>query len=373
MFIGYSFVGVSSYSGQITASNVNPSSYYGCYNATQYGYNYYAGNMYNGAISYFNANSITNYLIGLTLGGGSATGSWTTGTTFSYLNYAGITYNTISGIYSIYQAVTTSGTSFSYTETGTGNTITGTGTATLQYGTSTVGGINRYNCLVMDIEHGGTTQSLTSTGQDFINLFKYIKTNANSTFNGTGVIIIVTPGHTASQNISVIQPTIFQEIYSGGTSNNGYYDYISPQLYTCQTGCLTEYTANSIINWSGTPVGSTGTFTTLLEQNSQYTNYGINMIAPALWYNTLYTSGGTNSGNPTNLYYYASNYPSTSPASYGSGGSSAIINYTTDNGAKGFFQEIFGKTSGGGGSAQWNNGTLTAISGTGYTGPTSYP
>lgn len=339
-----------------------------------YLYNYTMNTqMLNDAYTYFGITTISqansnNQLIGMAFGGGNtSTGEWTTGVPTD--NNPGV-----GGIYSIYQNCTISGQPFTYTETGTGITQTGTGTCvgyTSINSGPTYNGINsaglyslsQFNCLVFDIEDGSSVSEYeTSTGQDFLNLFEYIKTNNNSVFvaNSLPVIIIVTISHSCSENIGylVIGPIL--------SANPCYYDYISPQLYTCNIGTTNEYCANSQIPWSpnwnsNTSIKSSETFTGYLEQNATYLKYGLNMILPSINYSNLYTGSGT---NPypyyPNLYYYETDYTSqdSPPAPTNQSSSTGTIGYTNDKGAVDFFTTMFGSTSTTlGGYIEWVNGS----------------
>ena len=118
----------------------------------------------------------------------------------------------------------------------------------------------------------------TSSATDFLNLFQYIKTNKNSVFYNNPPIIMVSISHSCSENIG---PTVISELLS---ANPSYYDYISPQLYTCNLGTTNEYCANSYIPWcpSWSSESGTSTFTKLLSSNSTYSTCGLNMIIPSI-------------------------------------------------------------------------------------------
>jgi hypothetical protein len=288
-------------------------------------------------LTYFqNQNSASGtYLIGLCFGGGySATGSWNTGSS--------------GAIYSIYEAVTKSGTPFSYTDF-SGN-LSGTGTASIPLD---------YTCLAFDIEDYSET---ASSSADFINLFNYIKNNPNSIFYNSGIIIIVTIGHSCSTNIgsSTNPPNPIIGILQ---ANPCYYDYISPQLYTCNIGTMTEYCQSYLVNWQNSGYGEP-IFTDLLLANDTYTNYGLNMIIPSIFLPNLYTTGGTNNGNPANLYYTQTNYNGTNPQAVTptfTASGTADLSYTTDTGAVDFFNAIFQTPTLTtiGGYIAWVNGTLS--------------
>lgn len=287
-------------------------------------------NMYVDAKNYFQSNNVQNYLLSLCFGGGvSQTGGWDTGS-------AG-------AIYSIYQACTKKGVQFSYQETGTGNTLSGVGTGLLDYS---------YNSFTFDIETWGNNKTSGSTGKDFINLFNYIKLNPNSTLYSWEMIIIVTIAHSCS-NYNGTGQKVISDLLSDTT---GSYDFISPQLYTQNTGTTNEYCANYNILWSNT--GSNDNFAYYLSQNKNYIKYGQDMILPSLNYNYLLNTGGSNSSNPPNLYFYQSSSNSVNPPVPTASGWKTIT-YQTDVGANDFFNNIFGLGSGNlGGSIQWVNGNL---------------
>jgi hypothetical protein len=345
--------GTYTYSDQIpTGSNVNCvilftgySNVSTCLNSLT---NYTTGNnMYSLAQNYFaTLPSGTPYLICLSLGGGTNTGGWNTGT-------AG-------AIYLIYQAVTPNGNSFSYVETGTGSnvTLTGTGTGILY---------NQWNSLFFDIEtwyntSSGGSSNYGSSGQDFINLFNYIK-SPNSTFGSTDseCVIIISMAHSCS-NYNGTGQSVFSTLYSDTT---GSYEYISNQMYTQNIGSTNEYAANYNILWNNSYNGANNSFNYYLTNyNTNYSKYGVNMFLPCINLPNLYQSGGTNSTYP-NLYWYQSNGNTTSPSLAAPSGY-ATIQYLNDYGIAPFFNSIMNGVSGQsqtdgtiGGYIQWVNGTLT--------------
>jgi hypothetical protein len=343
-----------------------------------YAYNYTMNTqMLNDTYNYFGISDISDaenrYLIAMSVGGGNSyTGGWTTGVPTASVNNP---YDnpSVGGIYSMYQQCTPEGVSFTYTEYGTGTAVTQTGTGVCSGYTNltqgpTGNGVNasglysltQFNCLAFDIEDGSSVNGYsTSTAQDFLNLFEYIKTNPNSVFYSTGVTIIVTISHSCSENIgsSVIAPLL--------SANPCYYDYISPQLYTCNVGTTNEYCANNQIPWSPawSSESTSETFTSLLEQNSTYSTYGLNMIIPSINYANIYNSAGS---NPypyyPNLYWYETDYSiqNAPPAPTTDSVSAGTINYSVDTGAVGFFQEMFNSSSSLGGYIEWVNGTSTS-------------
>jgi hypothetical protein len=300
-------------------------------------------NMFNNAYNYLNDKQ---HLLGLVLGGGSSLGNWNLGST--------------GAIYSVYQAVTKANLPFSYSDS-FGYSYSGTGTGALT---------NNYNCLVFDIECYNYVSSPTTNyaqASDFSNLFAYIKTGTNSTFNnqtGYQMVIIVTMSHTISTyagNGSVLLP-----LYSDNT-----YDYISPQLYTQNAGTTNEYCGNYLEFWSGV-VSS-------MNNNTNFTNkYGLNMILPSINLSCLYNSSGSNlsslGGGYSNLYFYqsgdngnANSASSFSVSSDFSASGTETINYPTDSGVINFVNAVFnesGQTLGG--YVQWVNGTLTVNGNTYY-------
>jgi hypothetical protein len=280
----------------------------------------------------------SNVLIGPCFGGSTTNGGWSPGTS--------------GAIYSIYEAVTASGSSFSYYETGTGLTQSGTGNGYLLSGfTSTINpGVSypyTFNSLVFDIESWGTNGG--STGQDFLNLFTYIKTNSNSVFYNNNPIIIVTIGHSCSnfngtgqsvcstimKNLSYTNPnSIIQSIPQSS------WDYISPQMYTQNTGNMNEYVSNSNIYWvnsnKNTKTKKKVTFSNCIMSNVNVATYGLNIILPSILQSSLYTTGGSNNGNSPNLFYYQSSANNVNPPVQTSVLTTAV-NYSTDNGVVNFF------------------------------------
>lgn len=286
-------------------------------------------NMYSNAMNYFKSNNVENFLISLCFGGGlDTTGGWNTG------------YN--GAIFSIYEACTKKGVSFSYTESDTGNVLHGVGTGLLDYS---------YNSFTFDIETWSSTSGSGSSGTDFINLFNYIKKNQNSNFYTYEMIIIVTIAHSCSNYNGTGQKVISQIL----ADKTGSYDFISPQLYTQNVGTTVEYCANYNILWTDT--GSNDSFVYYLKQNTNYALYGTSMILPSLFYNNLLNTGGSNNANPPNLYFYQSNSTSSNPPIATASGWKTI-DYTVDNGAGEFFNTIFNSTNQSGGALQWVNGDL---------------
>lgn len=280
-------------------------------------------NMYSNAMNYFKSNNIENFLISLCFGGGlSQTGGWYTG-----INGA---------IYSIYEACTKKGVSFSYQETDTGNTLNGVGTGLLDYS---------YNSFTFDIETGN------SSGMDFLNLFNYIKNNINSTFYSYEIVIIVSIAHSCS-NYDGTGQKVISTILTDKTKS---YDFISPQLYTQNVGTMVEYCANYNILWTDT--GSNDSFVYYLKQNENYANFGTSMILPSLFNNNLLITGGTNDAQSPNLYFYQSNSTSSNPPVATASGWKQI-DYQVDKGATSFFNTLFETSNELGGSIQWNNGDL---------------
>jgi hypothetical protein len=275
------------------------------------------------AQAYFSG-STDPWLISLSFGGGNSSGGFYTGTG--------------GAIYSIYQAVTKSGVYFSYTETRTGASLSGTGTGTLT---------NVYNSLFFDIEVG------SSSGQDFLNLFKYIKTNTNSNFYSYECIIIVSVAHSCSNYSS----NTFNDISTIYSDPSGSYDYMQNQLYTQNIGKTNEYAGNYNILWNNaTSYTSNDSVEYFLSKNANYIKYGLNMLLPAINFANLYTTGGTTTY--PNLYFYQASSNSSPLDEEVSG--SRVINYTTDTGALGFYNAILSKSSTTlGGYMQWVNGTVS--------------
>jgi len=286
-------------------------------------------NMYINSKNYFTSSGLQNYLMSLCFGGGLAnTGGWDTGKS--------------GAVYSIYEACTKKGVQFSYGETGTGYVLSGVGTGTLDYS---------YNSFTFDLETWGFTSTTGSTGQDFINLFNYIKTNPNSTFYTWEMVIIISIAHSCSNYNGTGQQVISVLL----ADSTGSYDFISPQLYTQNVGTTVEYCANYNILWSDT--GADDNFVYYLSQNKNFIKYGLSMILPSLFYNYLLNTGGSNDSQPPNLYFYQ--YTSTSvPLPLSSASGWKQIYYLTDTGATSFFNAIFQNNSELGGSIQWSNGDL---------------
>ncbi len=331
-----------------------------------------AGGMYANAIesnNYYFLNTLrlnstpgsSGALLGLVLGGATVNGGWSPGSN--------------GAIYSCYEAFTTSGTSFTYTETGTGNTLTGTGTGIFGGSVTVSGTVYEYimNSIVFDIETYGTNGG--STGQDFLNLFTYIKTNENSVVENKGIIIIVTIAHSCSNfngtGQSVCSTILANQAYDPGTgystSNPKYtWDYISPQMYTQNVGTMNEYVANNNIYWTGT-----NSFTSYLLQNPNISTYGLNLLLPSTYNYGLYTTGGSNQGNPPNNYFYQSSPNNVNPI-VESNIEAISIPYSIDTGLLAFFSSIFSTTSYSnlGGCLSWLNGSLSDMP---TTAPTTIP
>ena len=298
--------------------------------------NYTTGNnMLDNAQSYLKnlTDNKQPYLLSLVLGGGlQSTGSWDTG---------------ISGaLYSCYEACTKEGTAFNYIESETGNTLTGTGTGILNY---------TYNSLCFDIETWGGNSTTGSSGTDFLNFFNYIKNNQNSTFYTFEMIIIVSMSHSCS-NFNGTGQKVLSTIYA---DKNKYYDYICPQMYTQNIGTTNEYAANYNILWTDNYDGANNSFQYYLSQNANYEYYKNKMILPAVNFQNLYNSSGTNISKYPNLYFYQSSDNNINPAANLPTGY-IKINYNIDSGVKSFFNAIMNSTDDNdiGGNLQWVNGNL---------------
>jgi len=298
--------------------------------------NYTTGsNMLENAQSYLKNLKDNNqpYLLSLVLGGGlQSSGSWDTG-----INGA---------IYSYYEACTKSGVSFSYTETETGNTLNGIGSGILNY---------IYNSLCFDIETWGYNSSSGSSGNDFLNLFNYIKNNENSTFHGYEMIIIVTMAHSCS-NYNGTGQSVLSTIYS---DKNQYYDYICPQMYTQNIGTTNEYAANYNILWNNNYEGVNNSFQYYISTNKNYEVYNNKTILPAINFQYLYNTSGSNTTNNPNLYFYQTTDNNINPPQNAPSGN-IPINYQFDNGVKSFFNTILLTNNDDdiGGNIQWVNGNL---------------
>jgi hypothetical protein len=302
--------------------------------------NFTTGNdMYSLAQNYFaTLPSGTPYLICVSLGGGNDAGAWNTGAD--------------GAIYSIYEAVTPNGNAFSYVETGTGSnvTLTGTGTGILN---------NQWNSLFFDIESWSGPSG--SSGQDFINLFIYIKSSSSTFGSSDNCVIMVSMAHSCS-NYNNTGQAVFSTLYSDTT---GSYEYISNQMYTQNIGSTNEYAANYNILWNDVSYDPNNSLNYYLTTyNTNYSKYGVNMFLPCINLPNLYQTGGTNSTYP-NLYWYQSNGNTTSPSLAAASGA-ATIKYDYDYGIAPFFNSIMNGASGQsqtdgtiGGYIQWVNGTLT--------------
>jgi hypothetical protein len=109
------------------------------------------------------------------------------------------------------------------------------------------------------------------------------------------------------------------------------YDFIAPQMYTCNVGTTCEYAANDAVSWFNTNdpnYDDTKSFRSEIFQNPQFLKYGLNFISPAVnfanfgdnaKYFDCYDHGGTNyevdvDGNYSRpspnsaFYYYLANY-----------------------------------------------------------------
>jgi hypothetical protein len=287
-------------------------------------------NNYNNAYSYLNSKGLLpdNGLIGLCFGGGNENGGWNTGEN--------------GAIYSLYRACTKKGVAFNYTETGSGGSgdqskmgknLTGIGTGLIT---------NIYNSLLFDIETW--TSPSGSTGEDFINLFNYIKLNPNSTFYSYKCIIIASIAHSCS-NYNGTGQSVISTLISDST---GSYDYLNN--HTQNVGSTNEYCANYNILWTG----ASNCFVDYLKRNAKYGNY---FILPAINLPNLYTGPGTNISRNPNLYFYQSTTNNNDPVTESPSGY-VTIPYTVDNGITGFFQSITNSNQSLGGYIQWVNGTL---------------
>jgi hypothetical protein len=309
--------------------------------------------------------STSNVLIGPCFGGSTTNGGWSPGTS--------------GAIYSIYEAVTNNGVSFSYYETGTGLIQSGSGNGYLYSGfTSSINpGVTysyTFNCLVFDIESWGTNGG--STGQDFLNLFTYIKTSTNSVFYNNNPIIIVTIGHSCS-NFNGTGQSVCSTIMSNQSftnNNNGIttqsnpqysWDYMSPQMYTQNTGNMNEYVSNENIYWTNSSTNQVSFYNCIMS-NSNINTYGLNIILPSILQPDLYTSGGLNNYNSPNLFYYQSSPNNVNPPVQTSVITNTV-NYTVDTGIVDFFNIVFSTSNFTlGGYISWVNGTLSTM-------PTSPP
>ena len=294
-------------------------------------------------------------LLGLSLGGGNSNGAWVTG-------IAG-------GIYSVYEAVTSSGASFSYTETGTASLLTGTGTGILGPIGSTA--TNIYNSLLFDVEltSNGSISS-PSTGYDFLNLFNYIKTNSNSLYyssqststspSNPNIVIVVSIAHSCSNNNG--SPSVCIELQNGNSTgfSGCFYDYMSTQLYTQNVGVINEYVANYQVLWTLANFNNNPSFIYSISLNPNYSIYGLTMILPSINLASLYKTGGSNSGNPPSLYYSQSTSNDATAECVASGDDEPVLDvyFPVDNGSVSFFQAMFSSTSSLGGYIQWVNGSL---------------
>jgi len=128
-------------------------------------------------------------------------------------------------IYSYYEACTKSEFSFRYIETETGHTLNGIGTGILNYNYNNN---YNYNSLCFNIETWENNSLSTSSENDFLNLFNYIKNNKNSTFYGIemNIIVIITNSNfNYNRNIDTTLSIIYLD-------KNKYYDYICHKVYS---------------------------------------------------------------------------------------------------------------------------------------------
>jgi hypothetical protein len=274
-------------------------------------------------------------ILSLALGSATSYGYWNT---------------TSSGaVYSVYAAVTKKGVFFSYTETDTGGYMSGTGTGTLN---------NSFNGLLFDIESYDTSNNgKGSSGQDFINLFQYIKYNPNSNFYQFQMLITVAFPHTGpyyNGNGGNLMSTILADATGNQTGNKFSYDWLAPKLFTgSNIGQMNEYCSGYKLPWTGS-----NSFLSYLQQNTNFTTFNVNMITPFLISGNLLNGPGSNtSGYPNNYWAQSNSTSDSTPTSVALG--DETINYTTDTGSTTFFNTIFqsGVTSTGG-YVQWMNGTL---------------
>jgi hypothetical protein len=170
-------------------------------------------------------------------------------------------------------------------------------------------------------------------------------------------IIIVSVSHSCS-NYSSNAASDISTIYSDTSQS---YDYIQNQLYTQNVGTTNEYCANSDILWNNatsTTYESNDSFEYYINKNTNYINYGLNMILPAINFASLYTSGGTNNNYSPNLYWYQFSLNTETTLVEDVAGYRPI-DYTTDTGALAFYNAILGKNSSTlGGYMQWVNGNV---------------
>jgi hypothetical protein len=295
--------------------------------------NYTTGtNTYSKASTYLSGTG-NPYLLGITFGGSSSNGGWSTGSS--------------GAIFSIYEAVTQAGLAFSYTEyldgsDLSGNTLYGTGTGTLN---------NSYNSVMFDIETWVDVSG--SSGADFLNLCNYMKSDSKSTFQASGgpfeCIIPIAISHSCSN----YNGTGLAAISAILQDQNGYYDYIVPKLYTQNVGLTNEYIPNNIMPWPQ--------FVQNLSNNYLYNNkYGSGFILPSVFNNNLLSTGGSNDDNPPNLYWTQTSDTSSSPALFAFvTGCTTISNFPLDTGAENFINAICATTETIGGSMQWVNGTFS--------------
>lgn len=384
---GENFNTILLFTGYSDLRNIFKPDLYSLYNYTN------SANMVDTAINYFKVNNITNPLLGLTIGGGNPpSGSFNTGNSISTVpsqfNPSLSLYSQNCSIFSVYEAVTEAGYYFSYTEDKTGNTINGVGNGNLGtlYQSSYY-----FNLLCFDIETwGGYYNSATaqpgcdkwSTGQDFLKLFSYIKTDDRTVYKVRGLPfprIMVTIPHSGANYTNGIdpQPETIWDIYVDGSN----YDYFAPQMYTCNLGTTNEYVANKNLPWykggeqktitNGTITSSTYTSTTnfvdFIKKNEKYINYGLKFLLPVVNLSSLSKNGVSNNEKSPNNYYFQTNYTSqitssNNPATFEANNPSCDIDtkHPEDKGTDNFFKIIFDNSiSSLGGSIQWVNGSLT--------------
>jgi beta-glucosidase len=295
--------------------------------------------IYNNAIDYFKTKNNKNYLLGLCFGSGT-------------FDIGEFTLGKEGSIASIYAAITPLNEAYTYTES-TGTIIEVTGTGSVNYAiTPSVFG--EYNCLIFDIELGDPDILKAS---DIDNLMLYVKTLYPQ------MIIIIDIAHSCSYKIPEVTTKILE-------SSN--FDYVSPIIYTYMFGTTNEYCPNNNLSWEG--------FFDILEKNNTFKTYGLNCILPSIFNGfpssvdgvkilDSYRNGGSNTGNPPNLYYYQSTDTSITPVIEENCKLYDYLGYyKKDTGAIDFFNETnkyysvqsdIPVSKSLGGFIQWNNYTNT--------------
>ena len=229
--------------------------------------------------------------------------------------------------------------------------LTGMGTGTLNP--------NSWNSLLFDIEVA--IAGMASSGQDFLNLFQYIKTGissvstGSSTFNGFQCIIVISIAHSCSNyDDGETAQSVISTIISDTSKS---YDYLQTQMYTQNITTINEYVANYNIPWTPSSCTTSPSFQTLIQSNALFQQMGNLFLLPSVSLINLFDTRGTNTQFP-NLYFYQNSSNSETTLIEDPSGISTI-NYTMDQGVVSFFQTILNNSSNLGGFVKFVNGSVT--------------